>query len=319
MRRAAYSIASILAVAGLISCSSSTKTQTVAQCDLNSPAPQALPKDTHGVHNLHALGGKIISGSVPEGDIGFDELKALGVKTIISVDGAAPDVARAKARGIRYAHIPVTYAEVTEEQRLHIARAIQDLPGPIYVHCHHGKHRAPAAVAAAAVALGIATPEQAVAYMKDAGTAPNYTGLYACVAEATAASALALSTASSDYPELSRPRGIVAAMVEVDQAYEHLGDIRSAGWATPGEQPDLVPAAEAGRLADNLRFALDDPNAASAHGKDFTKRLRDAIEKASALEDGIVRGAPKSELEGHWKLVVASCKDCHAEHRDKRK
>jgi protein tyrosine phosphatase (PTP) superfamily phosphohydrolase (DUF442 family) len=313
-------IALILAAATLStqSCSKGTKKAT-AQCDLNNAAPVAqatAAHESHALHNVHHF-GKLISGGVPEGDPAFDELKAMGVKTIISVDGSTPDVPRASARGMRYVHIPITYAEVPEKQKLEIARAIRDLPGPVYIHCHHGKHRSPAATAAAAVALGLATPDEGVAFMKTAGTAPNYTGLYQCVAEATAVSARSLSSASNAFPAVQKPEGMVAAMVEVNLAYEHLGEIRTAGWTTPKDHPDLVPAAEAGRLADQLRFSGEDPRS-RAKGDDYAAKLADAIVKASALEEGIVRGEPKDQLEGKWKLVAASCKDCHAVYRDKK-
>jgi protein tyrosine phosphatase (PTP) superfamily phosphohydrolase (DUF442 family) len=257
----------------------------------------------------------MISGAVPEGAPAFDELQTMGVKTIISVDGATPDVEAAKARGMRYVHIPITYAEVSEEQKLEIARAVRDLPGPIYVHCHHGKHRSPAASAAVAVALGEVSPEEAVAFMKKAGTAPTYTGLYACVASAVVVSAAALNAAPASFPAVRMPQGMTGAMVEVDHAYENLGHIRAAEWTTPKDHPDLVPAAEAGRLADHMRFSGDDPRA-KALGDDFNRRLVAATASATALEEAIVAKSPKEHLEARWKLVVASCKDCHATYRD---
>lgn len=276
----------------------------------------ADPHGSEALPNVHHI-GKLISGGVPGGDAGFDELKAMGVKTIISVDGATPDLARAEARGMRYVHIPITYAEVPEKEKLEIARAIRDLPGPIYIHCHHGKHRSPAAAAAAAVSLGMATPDEAVAFMKKAGTAPNYTGLYQCVAEATVVSAAAVNAASSEFPAIQKPVGMVAAMVEVDVAYEHLGDIRAAGWKTPKDHPDLVPAAEAGRLADQLRFSGEDARS-QAKGEDYAAKLQSAISRATALEAGIVNGESADQLEARWKLVAASCKECHSVYRDKR-
>lgn len=306
----------IAALAGS-SCSRGAK-QTTAQCDLNNPnalvSAAAAPQEGRALHNVHHI-GKLISGGVPEGEAAFDELKRMGVRTIISVDGATPDVNRAGARGMRYVHIPITYAEVPEKQRLEIARAIRDLPGPVYIHCHHGKHRSPAAAAAAAVALGMVTPQEGVAFMKTAGTAPNYVGLYQCVAEATVASAAAISGASDEFPAVQRPQGMVAAMVEVDVAYEHLGNIRAAGWNTPKDHPDLIPAAEAGRLADQLRFSSEDPRA-KAKGGDYGARLTAAIAHAAALEEGLVGGEGAEQLEARWKLVAASCKECHAAYRD---
>ena len=309
---------SVLCAAALGSCTStsnSTKQQAKAQATPGVTAP-ATDAHAHALHNVHELTPKIISGAVPDGDAAFDELQAMGVKTIISVDGASPNVAAAETRGMRYVHLPVTYAEVTEEQRLEIARAIRDLPSPVYVHCHHGKHRSPAATAAAGVALGVITPEQGLIFMKEAGTAPNYQGLYACVATATIADEVELDAVPANFPSVHRAQGIVASMVETDVAMDNINAIRAAKWKTPADHPDLVPAAEAGRLADNLRFAGDDA-IIKAWGDDFAKRLQEAVALASALEEAIVRNASVEELEAAYKPVNASCKDCHAVYRDK--
>jgi len=60
-----------------------------------------LPRQLPGLHNVVPYTGSgseaFYSGSAPEGDAGFDALVKLGIKTVISVDGATPDLARAKA------------------------------------------------------------------------------------------------------------------------------------------------------------------------------------------------------------------------------
>src|SRR5438094_677830 len=81
--------------------------------------------------------------SSPDGDEGFHSLQQLGIKTIVSVDGARPEVDLARKYGLRYVHLPIGYDAVPREQALRIARAIRDLPGPVYIHCHHGRHRGP--------------------------------------------------------------------------------------------------------------------------------------------------------------------------------
>ncbi|PHQ82413.1 MAG: hypothetical protein COB69_02025, partial [Phycisphaera sp.] len=52
----------------------------------------------------------VVSGSMPRYDTGFDTLKELGITTIISTDAAMPDLHRAKARDMRYIHIPLKYS-----------------------------------------------------------------------------------------------------------------------------------------------------------------------------------------------------------------
>src|SRR5947209_839442 len=62
-----------------------------------------------GLHNVFRLTDKLYSGSSPDGDEGFASLQRLGVKTVISVDGARPDVERAHQFGMRYIHLPIGY------------------------------------------------------------------------------------------------------------------------------------------------------------------------------------------------------------------
>ena len=313
---AAYSLSLIFVGAWcclLLSCQTNPSGETVSGRSVPKASDAAPPE---ALHNVHALNARVISGAVPDSDAAFDELRAMGVKTIISVDGATPDVQAAEARGMRYVHIPITYAQVTEAEQLQIARAIRDLPGPVYVHCHHGKHRSPAAVASAGVALGMVSPEEGVAFMKNAGTAPDYEGLYACVATAELLESSVIDAASSDFPSVHKARGMTASMVEADAAFENIGEIRAAGWQTPPTHPDLVPAAEAGRLADTLRVSGEDPDAL-ALGEDFEFRLTKGVRAATALEEAIVRNATREELEAAYTAVNASCKDCHAVYRDR--
>src|SRR3954463_15343720 len=105
-------------------------------------APPAFESvETPALPNAHRLSPKLISGAQPEGEQGFKDLKALGAKTIVSVEGGKPDVDRAKKYGLRYVPLPITYSTVTDDEGKRIGKALSELEGPIYVHCHHGKHR----------------------------------------------------------------------------------------------------------------------------------------------------------------------------------
>jgi protein tyrosine phosphatase (PTP) superfamily phosphohydrolase (DUF442 family) len=98
---------------------------------------------------------RVISGGLPEGDEAFAELKALGVRTIVSVDGAEPDVDTATRYGLKYVHLPHGYDGIPESRVRELAKAVRELEGPLYIHCHLGKHRSPAAASAACVAAGL--------------------------------------------------------------------------------------------------------------------------------------------------------------------
>lgn len=285
----------------------------------------ATPRDFPGIHNAVAYHEGFISGSVPEGDEGFTTLAAMGVKTIISVDGAAPDVDEAAKHGIRYIHLPIGYNGFDEARRLELSRATRDAmaKGPVYIHCHHGKHRSAGAAATVAASLGWASPQEMVERMKVSGTAPNYKGLYACATNATVVSMGVLDAVPGDFPSVSMPEGMVKAMVAIEHAHDHLKAIEKAGWVTPSDHPDLVPVAEAGQLADLFRLLVTDEHTLK-EGEDMAARFRKDNQAATTLEDllaGIAKGsapdeAQRAAMTAQFKLIGASCKDCHSQYRD---
>jgi protein tyrosine phosphatase (PTP) superfamily phosphohydrolase (DUF442 family) len=146
--------------------------------------------DGSGVNNLYQLSDRLYSGSKPNGEDGFRFLAKLGVKTIISVDGAAPDVAQASKYGIGYVHVPMSSDAIKEAQALQIVKAAAEQPGPLYVHCHYGMNRGPSASAIICMAQHGWTPEQAVAWMKKAGTSSACVGLFRDVRGFKAASSV---------------------------------------------------------------------------------------------------------------------------------
>ncbi len=120
----------------------------------------------------------IYSGSEPAGDAAFAALARLGVKTIVSVDGARPDVDAAHKAGLRYIHIPIGYDGIPEPAAAALTRAGRDAEKPIYVHCHHGRHRGPAAAAIACIGIGETRGNDAPAILGLAGTGKEYAGLW---------------------------------------------------------------------------------------------------------------------------------------------
>lgn len=197
-----------------------------------------------------------------------------------------------------------------------LARAVRDLPGPIYIHCHHGKHRSPAAAASAAVLLGELTPDEGVAMMRTAGTAPSYKGLYECVATAMVADISAIEGVQAEFVPVATVTNMVEAMVEADHTFENLKAISENGWRVPGEHPDLVPVAEAGRLADALRVASEDP-ACAAESEEFSGLMLTASRNVESLEKLLEAGtADAATLDAAFAVVQKDCKSCHVKYRD---
>lgn len=297
--------------------SPATTRPTVAQLATTIPSlATTRPVDLPGLHNVVAYADDIWSGSVPEGEAGFASLAAMGVKTILTVDGAEPDLEGAGKYGIRYVHLPISYGGMETTRTLEIARVVDELPKPMYIHCHHGKHRSAAAAAAALVTLGKMTNAEGEARMKVSGTAANYTGLYECVAIASVISADDRKKVDGSFPQVWKTTGMVQAMVHIDEANDHLKAIEKAGWKAPADHPDLVPAAEAGRLADGLRLLVDDHDTAQ-RPPEFADWMKRDAQMAQALEDGIVTGNWTNEQKSkQFAAIGQSCKACHTKYRD---
>lgn len=174
------------------------------------------------LHNVYRLGQTLYSGGSPDEEGSFDSLKQLGIKTIISVDGAPPDVEAAKSHGMRYVHLPITYSSVPHETLVGLMRASKELPGPIYVHCHHGKHRGPAAAVALWRCMDKSvSADQADAAMRVIGTSDRYQGLFDSVRTMTCPTAVELNS-KDELPESSHVPPLAKTMAEIDRMWDQV-------------------------------------------------------------------------------------------------
>ena len=298
-----------------------------------APPPPSMSddaaKDLEGLHNVVAYHEGFWSGGVPEGKAGFEQLRSMGVKTIISVDGAVPDLELAKSMGMRYVHLPIGYDGFDDARKAELVRAVRDLPKPIYLHCHHGKHRSAGAAAAVAVSLGWMTNEQAAARMKVSGTAAGYKGLWSCTAKAAPMAAAVIDAASASFPEVTRPESFVASMVAIDEAFDRLKLAEKAGWKAPADHPDLAPIADAGKLADLFRL-IDEASLrkCSPEGADELKswmarsataaaQLEAALERwGKTAPEGPDAASQRAAATALMAGLAADCKACHAKYRD---
>jgi len=270
-----------------------------------------------GIHNLAEVAPGLLRGAQPEGDGAFALLAGLGVKTILTVDGSRPEVENAARQGIRYVHIPVEYAGFTRDEQVRIAKVAVDLPGPLFVHCHHGKHRGPAACGIAWMARDGAAPEAVVADMRKAGTDPRYAGLYGDVVAFRPVTREELARVSeADLPPVARTPDLVGTMVRIDSTFDRMKAIRQAGWQTPPSMPDLQPSHEARILAEHFRelARLDE---AMRKPADFQGWRREAEKSSWELEEALGSREP-SAAAAAMDRVGASCAACHDVYRNTR-
>ena len=305
-----------------------------------SPAPEAPPAapretgvpnaaddslrklDAEHLPNPGQIHPKVISGGSPDGEAGFRELAALGVKTIISVDGAKPEVALARKHGIRYVHLPHGYDGVPEERMKELARAVRDLPGPVYIHCHHGRHRSPAAAAVACVGAGLLHPSKAEPVLLAAGTSERYAGLYESAREVARFESALLDRLDPEFPETAALPPLAEAMVALEHTHDHLRQVAAAGWKSPPTHPDIEPAHEALLLREHYTEMLR-VDAVREQDEKFQSLMRNSEAAAQELEDALrawkaagMVGDPPAGAARAFDRVTANCKSCHTAYRD---
>jgi protein tyrosine phosphatase (PTP) superfamily phosphohydrolase (DUF442 family) len=283
---------------------------TVPLPDLAASQSVALP----GLHNVVRYSDRTLGGGVPEGREGLHTLAAMGVKTVISVDGAEPDVATAESLGLRYIHLPISYNGIAPERQQELAQAVANADGPIYVHCHHGKHRSASALGSALVLCGALTPDAAVARMKVSGTGENYQGLWRAVQQATPLPANELRADVAKFPKIAKVKGLVAIMSEVDTVFENVIHLQKAAWATPTDHPDLVPSKETSRL-HSLFVQMHGDADSQKHAAAYQALLAKTIDQARAL-DAAVKANDHTAADRQFGHLQKACKECHKAHRD---
>jgi protein tyrosine phosphatase (PTP) superfamily phosphohydrolase (DUF442 family) len=291
-----------------------------------APAAAAEPKlqklTARHLPNPWQIHPKVISGGLPEGEAAFQELEDLGVKTVISVDGAVPHVELARKHGMRYVHLPHGYDGVPDERVKELAKAVRDFPGPIYIHCHHGKHRSPAASAVACVAAGLIEPGLAEAVLKAAGTSESYRGLYASAKEARRLDERLLDELQAEFPEKAKLPPMAEEMVALEHTHDHLKQVAAAGWKAPPDHPDIEPAHEALLLREHFTELLR-TGAVKREPEKFQELWRASESAAQEIETGLVAwqkagqaGPPPEAVMKAFDRVTANCKSCHTTYRD---
>lgn len=291
--------------------------QQAAAATSTAPTNSTIYKSTEitGIHNAFIVGGRVFSGSQPEGDKAFEALAKLGVKTIISVDGSKPDVEAARKHGLRYVHLPFGYDTVPTNRVAELVKALETSPGPVFVHCHHGLHRGPTAVAILCEATQNWSTNRAEAWMRDAGTASDYAGLYRSVAAFSHPTKAQLA-AVKELPEIARTSSLVDAMVAIDEHYTRLKLSRQAGWKAPPGQPDVSPAHEALMLSEQFAEIARTQEGLS-RSKDYQERLAEATKAARELHQLLGGTSMQPTIDSAFAKVGETCSACHRRYRNK--
>ena len=283
-----------------------------------SAAGPGQPVETKELHNVFKLEAALYSGNAPEDEAAFRELARLGVKTIVSVDGTKPNVALAHQFGMRYVHLPFGYDGLPQARGVELAKAVQvaEGAGPVYLHCHHGKHRAPTAAAVVCRALDAWTAEQAIDFLHQAGTAADYAGLYRDVRAFRPPGAEDLAHVRADFPETAKTPPMVDMMVAIDQHCDALKAAQKTGWREMPGHPGEQPAQTAVLMWELFRELARDPET-KKRGENYAMKLADGEKAADALRTVLGdAGQSAAARDAALQEMTQTCAVCHKAHRN---
>ena len=267
--------------------------------------------DCKHLHNVLRISRQLYAGGEPHNDAAFAELAEIGVKTIVSVDGARPDVQAAGKHGLRYIHIPIGYGVMEEDAVLSLSRVGQELQGPVYVHCHHGRHRGPAAAAVVYMASGRRPSSEARRILEVSKTSREYAGLWRSVEQFTPP-----PDDDTELPELvetAHVESLAAAMAKIDRRFDTLRQCSRNSWRTPTKQPDLVPGQEALALYEGLRESHR--QLSGDYDKRFRMWLDDAANDANLLYEAL-KSDNRAIADRRFDAIQKSCTRCHKAYRN---
>ena len=280
-----------------------------------SAAQQEILHELPGLRNLMHHSDDVYSGSEPVSEEAFASLKSLGVQTIVSVDGATPDIDMAMKYGIGYVHVPFGYDTIPLTAQLSLTHAARRSKTALYVHCHHGKHRGPAAAAIICRVKGLVDAAGALTIMEHAGTSRDYKGLW---------QAVELYSVPSDdaklpqLVEVATVESLPAAMARIDRNIDHLKLCAATDWTAPADHPDLSASQEALQLKESLHETsrrLSEKAHAAGYDATFRKWLAESDSSAQTLHASI-QANDHTRATAAFMSLQRSCTQCHASYRD---
>ena len=131
------------------------------------PAQWAQPIEIEGVPNLHKMNDRIYRSAQPT-DKGMENLKKLGIRTVINLRSFHSDRSKIGETGLAYEHIYMKAWHPEDKEIVRFLRIVNDeTRAPVLVHCHHGADRTGTMCAIYRIAVEGWTGEEALKEMTE--------------------------------------------------------------------------------------------------------------------------------------------------------
>lgn len=135
----------------------------------NRPLSWAQPLKLEGVDNLHKINDGLYRSAQPTSK-GMDNLKAMGIKTVINLRTLHSDRDEIGKIAIQREEIPVTTWDPEQGEAVQFLKIATDPSRlPVLFHCHYGSDRTGTMCAVYRIAVQGWTKEEAILEMKQGG------------------------------------------------------------------------------------------------------------------------------------------------------
>ena len=132
------------------------------------PAEWAQPVIGTALDNCYRVSADLYRSEQPD-QRDLPGLKALGIRSVVSLYEFFPDPRAFEQAGFRLFQHRMAAGSLTEEDLQRVLASIRDAPKPVLVHCWHGSDRTGAVVAAYRIAFQGWTQEQAIDELVNGG------------------------------------------------------------------------------------------------------------------------------------------------------
>ncbi len=177
LQRLCRAVVAGLLVCGALLCSQSSAVGAEASARAATPAPVArdarwaVRLERPGLRNLHRVSPTLYRGAQPTSE-GLDELRRLGVKTVVSLRAFHGENRMVAAAGLGYERISIkVWHPEDEDLRRFLAIATDPARQPVFVHCQRGADRTGTATAVYRIAVEGWSREEAIEEMVKGGYA----------------------------------------------------------------------------------------------------------------------------------------------------
>jgi len=140
----------------------------------NRPETWAQPVKLEGVPNLYRVANELYRGDQPSPQ-GMQNLKELGLKTIINLRSFHSDRGEIGDTGLAYEHITMKAWHPEEKEAVRFLKIVTDPERtPVLVHCQHGSDRTGAMIAIYRIAVQGWSKTEAIREMTEGGFGFHY-------------------------------------------------------------------------------------------------------------------------------------------------